>query len=184
MAAGADIPFACRCGSVTGILHDVRPSEGTHALCQCNSCRRGLELFDMGALAAGGVEIFQTTPDRIEFLTGLDQMAVMSLSPKGMLRWHARCCGTPMVNTFRSPAMPFAGVLVHSLADSDPLGPVVATGFIPGPGGKQRHQHLHRVIWRMLKRTLAAKISGRARTNPFFDSAGQPIATPDLAPRP
>ena len=183
MAAGADIPFACRCGAVTGTLHDVRPKEGTHALCQCHSCRRGLDLFDLGALANGGVDLFQTTPDRIEFMTGQDQMAVTSLSPKGMFRWYARCCGTPMVNTFRSPALPFAGVLVFNLSDSTPLGPIVATGFVTGPDGKQRHQNGSRVIWRFLKRTAAAKLSGRARQNPFFDTSGQPIATPELAPR-
>lgn len=162
----------------------MHPSEGTHVLCKCRSCRRALELFGLAELADGGVDLFQTTPDRIAFATGLDRLAVMSLTPKGLLRWYARCCDTPMFNTFRSPALPFAGVLVHSLADPAPLGPIVATGFITGPDGKQRHDHGNRVIWRFAKRTLAAKLSGRARRNPFFDSTGQPISPPVLAPRP
>lgn len=184
MTAGADIPFACRCGAVTGTLRDVRPREGSHVVCHCNACARALALSGLADEAANGVDLWQTTPDRIEIATGQDHLLPVRLSPKGVFRWTAQCCDTPMVNTFARPRIPFAGVLTRNLSDPAPLGPVIAHGFVAGPDGKQRHQNGGRVIWRMLKRTAAAKLSGRGRKNPFFDADGTPIAAPLLAPKP
>ncbi|WP_306045596.1 DUF6151 family protein [Nioella sp. MMSF_3534] len=183
MTAGADIPFACRCGTVTGILHDVRPQEGTHVVCHCNSCARAMRLSGLGDSAAGGVDLWQTTPDRIEIATGADRLIPVQLSPKGLFRWTAQCCDTPMINTFGSPALPFAGILTGNLSDPAPLGPVIAHGFVTGPNGKQRHQNGGRVIWRFVKRTVAAKLGRRGRQTPFFNADGSPINAPVLAPR-
>jgi hypothetical protein len=184
VSAGADIPFACRCGTVTGTLHGVRPSEGTHVVCHCHACARAMALSGLGNEAVDGVDLWQTTPDRIEIATGADQLVPVRLSPKGLYRWTARCCDTPMVNTFAGPGLPFAGMLVRNIADPAPLGPVIAHGFVTGPDGKQRHQNGAAVVWRMLKRTVAARLSGRWRQTPFFDGAGQPINPPELAEKP
>ena len=184
MTAGADIPFACRCGTVTGTLQDVRPSEGTHVICHCNACARAMALSGLGDEAQDGVDLWQTTPDRIEIATGADHLVPVRLSPKGLFRWTAKCCDTPMFNTFSGPGLPFTGVLTRNLADLAPLGPVIAHGFVTGPDGKQRHQHGHRVVWRLLKRTVVAKLSGRGRKTPFFQADGTPITAPELAPRP
>lgn len=183
MTAGADIPFACRCGAVSGTLHDVRPHEGTHVVCHCASCARAMQLSGLGDEAGGGVDLWQTTPDRIEITTGADRLIPVRLSPKGLFRWTAKCCDTPMVNTFGTPALPFAGLLTRNLSDPAPLGPVIAHGFVTGPNGKQRHQNGGRVIWRMLKRTAAAKLSGRAKQTPFFNADGSPTTAPELAPK-
>ncbi len=184
MTAGADIPFACRCGTVAGVLHGVRPREGTHVVCHCNSCRRAMDLSGLGSEAAEGVDLFQTTPDRVDITAGADQLEPMQLSPKGLFRWTTRCCGTPIANTFGGPGLPFAGMLVRNLSRPGALGPVIAHGFVTGADGKQRHQNGATVIWRFLKRTLAARLSGRWRQTPFFDRDGQPIAPPRLAPKP
>lgn len=184
MTKGADIHFACRCGTVTGTLRDVRPAEGTHLVCHCKSCARALALSGLAEDATDGVDLWQTTPDRIDIATGIDQLVPVRLSPKGIFRWTAQCCNTPMFNTLATPGIPFTGVLTRNLTDLAPLGPVIAHGFLAGPDGKQRHQNGNRVIWRMLKRTVAAKLSGRARQTPFFTSEGDPIGAPVLAPRP
>ena len=178
MTAGADIPLACRCGSVTGTLHDVRPRDGTHVVCHCNACARAMALSGLGEEAAAGVDLWQTTPDRIEIVTGMDQLVPMRLSPRGLFRWTARCCDTPMFNTFAGPRLPFAGVLTRNLSDPAPLGPVIAHGFVTGADGKQRHRHGHRVVWRFVRRSLAARMTGRWRQTPFFDADGQPVNAP------
>lgn len=183
MTAGADIPFACRCGSVSGTLRAVRPSEGTHVICHCNACARAMALSGLEDEAAEGVDLWQTTPDRIDISTGADHLVPVRLSPKGLFRWTAQCCNTPMFNTFAGPALPFTGVLTRILSDPAPLGPVIAHGFVTGSDGKQRHQNGGRVIWRMLKRTLAAKLGGRGRQTPFFNPDGSPITPPTLAPK-
>lgn len=183
MTAGADSSFACRCGTVSGTLTGIRPGEGTHVICHCNACARAMALCGLQDEAAGGVDLWQTTPDRVTIATGRDRLVPVQLSPKGLYRWTARCCDTPMFNTFSGPGLPFVGVLTRNLADIAPLGPVIAHGFVTRAGGKQGHQHGGRVIWRMLKRTTAARLSRRWRSTPFFDDSGAPIAAPELAPR-
>ncbi|MFZ2237575.1 MAG: DUF6151 family protein, partial [Dokdonella sp.] len=42
---------------------------------------------------------------------GEDELACMSLSPNGMLRWYASCCSTPIGNTPRDRNMPYVGVV-------------------------------------------------------------------------
>jgi len=130
------------------------------------------------------VAIFQTTSDRIRIETGQDELALMQLSPNGLFRWYAACCDTQMFNTLRSPRSGFAGIFVARLAEPGPLGPVIGEGSVPGTGSKTRHRNITRIIWRFLKRSLAARLSGRWRQTPFFDADGVPVAKARLAPRP
>ena len=178
---GTDIGFSCRCGALTGTLKSVDPDEGTHALCHCASCRRALDLYGIPGTRAEGVGIFQTTPDRIEIAQGAEHLGVMKLSPKGLYRWYAKCCGTPMFNTARGPTPSFVGVQTSCLSETAPLGPVLAEGFMDT---KPRHIGLARMIWRFYRRALAARLTGRWRQTPFFDADGAPVAEPELAPRP
>jgi hypothetical protein len=176
----ASIQFACRCGEVTGTLNGVDPDEGTHVVCHCNSCRRAMEKSGLADEAQDGVALFQTTPDRIRIATGMGRLAPRQLSPKGLLRWQATCCNTPMFNTLSGPAIPFAGVLVRNLDSAAPLGPVIAHGFIDKGNGKQGHENGPTVIWRFLKRAALARLTGKARQNPFFGSDSKPVAKPQL----
>ena len=173
------LPFACRCGKVTGHLTHVDPHDGTHAVCHCKSCRRAMELAGLEEDAVGGVDIYQTAPDRIEVETGAEHLVPKQFSEsKGIYRWHAACCGTPMFTTTKTPAFFFAGFLTRNLADTAPLGPVIMEGFIPGENGKQRHKNLATLMWRLLKRAARARLSGRYRNNPFFTADGNPVAQP------
>ena len=180
MKQKSSIPFSCRCGEVTGALHRVDPAEGTHVVCHCNSCRSAMEKAGLGEEAQDGVALFQTTPDHIEIATGIARLAPRRFSPKGLLRWHATCCNTPMFNTLPGPAIPFAGVLVRNLEGTAALGPVIAHGFVDKGNGKQGHENGATVIWRVIKRAALARLTGKARSNPFVERDGQPTAQPQL----
>jgi len=183
MAAGADIRFSCRCGKLSGALSGVRASEGTHVVCHCDYCRRANAAFGIPGTREAGVDLWQTTPDRIRIETGAEAMALMRLSSRGVFRWYAACCGTPMFNTMAGPRLPFVGVLVDRLDDPAPLGPVVAQGFVEGPDGKSRHVHGGRVVWRFLRRTARARLNGSWRKTPFFTMPdGTPVAPPGPPP--
>lgn len=182
--SGTDIAFACRCGTLSGVLKYANPDIGTHARCHCASCRRALDLYGIPGTREEGVGIFQTTPDRLRIVTGADQLGLMQLSPKGLFRWYAKCCDTPMFNTQRSAKVPFVGIYTSRLADTGPLGPVIVEGFMETDSGKSRHVGLSRMMWRFSKRVMKARVSGRWRQTPFFDADGAPVATPELAPRP
>ncbi|MEM6374248.1 MAG: DUF6151 family protein [Pseudomonadota bacterium] len=123
--ARVDLPFACDCGQVRGALRGVGPSNGNRVTCYCGDCRAAVVHASPDDTAPDGpVELFQATPGRIHFEAGQDQLAVFSLSPKGILRWHARCCGAMLFNTLRTPKLAFAAFFTDRTPDATPLGPV------------------------------------------------------------
>jgi hypothetical protein len=128
-----------------------------------------------------GVCIWQTTPDKVKVDEGAVHLRLMRLSEKGLLRWFAGCCDTPLFNTLATPKVPFVGVLTDRLDDIAPLGPIVAEGFVEGDDGKSRHVGGGRVARGFVRRALGARLSGRWKDNPFFDTTtGQPIRAAEI----
>ena len=111
--AGADLPFTCSCGTVGGKLVDVSPSNGNRLECYCGDCRAAEGFASpTRAIPDGPVQLYQTTPARIRIDVGSDHLGVFSLSPKGVLRWYAKCCGTMLFNTLRNPKVAFVAVFM------------------------------------------------------------------------
>ncbi|MDA7964264.1 DUF6151 family protein [Ruegeria sp.] len=176
-----EIPFSCTCGSLQGHITKRGMSSGTHVVCFCRDCRAAQLYFGQPDPAPGPVEILHMTPEDIVIDQGAEHLAAMRLSPRGMLRWYADCCNAPLVTTPASPKLPFGGFIVKRLADPAPLGPVTTRGFVPTPGGKQKHQKLRYAVIGLLKRIVASRLSGRWKTSIFFDAeTGQPTVTPTV----
>ena len=102
----------CTCGKLRG--HVSEPEKGIHLMCYCKDCQafanflgKGAELLD----AQGGSDIVAVHPRSVHFTEGQGELACMSLSPNGLLRWYARCCNTPIANTPRSSP---PGCCVHA----------------------------------------------------------------------
>src|SRR5690606_34164535 len=106
------VPLCCTCGAVRGELD--RRAVYARVVCYCRDCRAfarvlaRLDILD----DAGGTDIVTMRPAGLRFPQGRDQLACLSLGPKGPLRWYAACCGTPVGNTSRNPAFPYVGVPV------------------------------------------------------------------------
>lgn len=112
---------------------------------------------------------------------GAEQLAVMQLSPKGMLRWYANCCKAPLATTPNSPKFPFAGFIVKRLADPSRLGPAKTRGFVQLPNGKQKHENLAPAAIGLLRRVVKSRLSGSWKNTPFFDPETQaPVARPTV----
>ncbi|MBW4707748.1 hypothetical protein KX928_08105 [Roseobacter sp. YSTF-M11] len=182
----SEVSFSCQCGTLKGVLHDVAPASGCHLICYCKDCRAfARHMGQMEALEpGGGSPLVQVLPNRIEITQGADQIACLRLSPKGLYRWYATCCRTPLANTVGTSKMPLAGMWRPNFADTEALGPVVTHGFtkfaLPVTGAPRKDKGLARMLGGLLKRTLAAYLSGTARISPFFDQAGQPVAEPRI----
>jgi hypothetical protein len=116
-----------------------------------------------------GVGIFQTSPYQFDITSGQDQLAVMSFGDNNLLRWYAKCCNAPLCNTMRSPKFAFVGIRTSRLHDTAALGPIIARGFLPSPGGKPKHDGLGVLIWRTLSRVARARLSGSWKRTPFFN---------------
>ncbi|MFL4471948.1 DUF6151 family protein [Tateyamaria armeniaca] len=168
--AGVDLPFKCDCGQVHGVLRGVSPENGNRIDCYCNDCRAAVTFASPdGTVPDAPVHLYQTTPDRIRFDAGQDQLAVFSLSPKGILRWHARCCGAMLFNTLRKPKIAFAAFFMDRTPDATPLGPVKTRANIQKDDGTSRSEGLGHAIRSLLRHAVPARITGTWKNTPFFD---------------
>ncbi|WP_420587270.1 DUF6151 family protein [Ruegeria sp.] len=133
-------PFSCNCGALHGHITANGVKSGTHVSCFCHDCRAAQLYFGQPDPAPGPVDILQMSPEEIRIDSGAEHLALMQLSPKGMLRWYASCCNAPIATTTRTAKFPFAGFIVKRIADPQELGPVTTRGFVPQPDGKQSHE--------------------------------------------
>src|SRR5512138_1141593 len=94
----------CSCGRVKGVIADAVVAN--HGVCYCRDCQafahflgRPREILD----ERGGSDIVQVLPRWVTFTAGIGSLACMRLTPKGLLRWYAPCCNTPIGNTLATP---------------------------------------------------------------------------------
>jgi len=169
------ITFHCRCGALRG---QIEPGVVyARARCYCRDCQafaRALGREDV-LDAEGGTDIVAMLPAGVHVTDGIDRLACMSLSPKGLLRWYAGCCDTPIANTPRDPKVAYAGVLGHCLeGDRDALdaavGPSRIALNVKSARGQVTPTPLRTFVGvlRIMRGVLGARLRGRYRDNPFF----------------
>ena len=180
----------CRCGTVRGELDPTRAY--ARATCYCKDCRAFARYLGVPGMLddSGGTDIVPIAPAAVRFTAGVEQVACMSLSPRGILRWYAACCRTPLGNTPRDPKLPYVG-LVTACFDATPqavdaafgprgrvvlntqsaTAPVRATPFAFALGGL-----------RILAGIIGARLR-RERVSPFFDAQGRPLREPEVVSR-
>lgn len=181
-----DLAFSCACGTVTGVVKDVGPGEGDHVYCHCSDCQSVPKLLgaeDRILDEAGGTELYQTRCARLAFHSGRDQLAGLHMTDKPTLRWYAKCCDTPMFNTYANGKLPYTTVLVANCEASgrSALGPVRGHLFLedaPGNTDGLKPLSMNALLRSFFKRLVRDIFSGDRKRNPLFDPATlQPIAT-------
>ncbi len=180
------VTHTCRCGGVELRVDVPGAAAGTRVICYCKDCQTAAHLHAQAEDVlgpAGGSDIWQTTPDRIEIVTGAEQLKVIRLSPKGLMRWHAGCCGTPMFNTLPNLKLPFLGMILRqsALADADAVYGKTrcyasTADARPGAGAPTRDKGFKRAGFDVLQRMLAAWLSGRGKMTPLIAEDGVAIA--------
>ena len=105
-----------------------------------------------------------------------DKIEAVRLSPKGLYRWYARCCNTPVGNTL-TPSVPFVGVVAHAFeADGQnpdalfgrPVGAILgkfAIGDVPAKTKKISFP----LLLRALRLVLGWRFTGKTWPHPFFE---------------
>ena len=177
--------LACRCGLVRAEV-DLQHAYA-RATCYCTDCRafaRFLGTPDGALDANGGTEILAILPAAVRFTSGTERIACMSLSPRGLLRWYADCCRSPIGNTPRDRKTAYVGLVTAVLPSLDAslapskialntdaaLGPVKPTPLATVGG-----------VLRIMRHVIAARIRKTYRTNPFFTSdSGLPVVAPHV----
>ncbi len=177
-----DVELGCRCGEIHGWLRGVSPSAVNRGICYCDDCQAFAHYLGRANLldAHAGSDIVQVAPRAVSFDRGTERIRGMRLTPKGLHRWYASCCKTPLGNTL-TPSVPFIGMLPEVLHGTPDIarrdavfGPVRAamfgkhaTGGTP-EGSTQLHLGMLAHTVRLL---LGWKLGGKAWPHPFFDRA-------------
>ncbi|HEY3517951.1 MAG TPA: DUF6151 family protein [Gammaproteobacteria bacterium] len=188
MAEAIELPLRCRCGTVRGVARDFEPRKVNHCFCYCDDCQAFAHFLDRadGILDAhGGTEITQMSQANVDFTAGTDKIAAMRLTPNGLIRWYASCCGTPIGNTLGTSAMPFIGV-IHAFIDapSATLGPIRGRGWAKSAKGGRAavpKEGLPDVVMvaRVLGKLLKWRLRGDHKRSALFDApTGKPLVEP------
>ncbi|MGE0806712.1 MAG: DUF6151 family protein [Burkholderiaceae bacterium] len=180
----------CRCGTLQGELRVSRSA--TRALCYCADCQAYARFLASGGTGgtalddSGGTEVVAMHPRDLSFTGGLDALACLSLRPRGLLRWYARCCRTPIGNTPRNPRIAYVGVVHSCLGEAAArraaFGPVriavnTKSAYGPVPAVPLASRAL--AMFNLAGSLLAARLSGSHRQTPFFaDGSRAPIHEP------
>lgn len=106
-------PLRCRCGKFQGQVS--RSRRATRAVCYCKDCQAYARFLGTPGVVDqdGGTQVVISLPRHVRFTAGVEVLACLSLGERGLLRWYASCCNTPIANTPRSPKVPYLG-LIHS----------------------------------------------------------------------
>lgn len=176
-----DLPLNCPCGALRGVALELAPDRGNHVVCMCDDCQayaRHLGTADQVLDTHGGTEIFQTFPNRIRLTGGVEHLRCLRLSHKGLHRWYAGCCRTPVANSLGKAWIPFLGILHTFWSGADAamrdaaLGPVLYRTFgrfAVGEPPPDAHPGVPPgLAWRATRQTLAGLARRAHRPSPLF----------------
>jgi hypothetical protein len=175
-------PLRCRCGRIQGYV--VPSSTAARAICYCKDCQAFARFLETDGVAdqAGGTEVVAMLPRHVHLTAGLDALACLSLSERGLLRWYASCCRTPIGNTPRNPKLPYAGMIHSCLEGTTPIessfgGPRIAVNTQSARSAVPSTPIASTLaVLRLMTSALGTRLSGGYRDNPFFaPDTGTPI---------
>jgi hypothetical protein len=184
-----DLRLRCACGAIEGRVEAAE--RAGRAVCYCRDCRayaRWLGRPERTLDAAGGTDIVATAPRCVHLDRGLAHLRCMSLGPRGLYRWYAGCCRTPIGNTPRDPRLSYVGLVRDAIAASPEaldaaVGPAVTrvsaasalTRLDPTP------LHTLRAALKIVRGIGGARLTGRWRENPFFrPGTAEPVVAPTV----
>jgi Family of unknown function (DUF6151) len=181
------LPLRCQCGTIQGELTELR--KVNRALCYCKDCQAFARVLGQESRVLdplGGSDIIQVLPKSIRFTQGSEALACLRLGPKGILRWYAGCCRTPIGNTLPTRKLSFIGLVHTCLAPGqisldEAFGPVTAWVHTQSANGspKPKQVGVGKSIGWFIRTTLKARLNGDYKLTPFFHpETGAPVATP------
>jgi hypothetical protein len=179
------LPLRCKCETVRGTV-ELEAGHGMRVVCYCGDCRAFTHAIARSDLldANGGSEIYWTTPSRMQLTAGVDQVRCLRLSEKGLFRWYAGCCNTPIANTMGNAGMPFLSLLTGFIDAPDPsvLGPRSYVQTDRALGTLPPEVKPSKIVARAIINLIGARLRGQHKPNALF-AGGKPIAAPRVLPR-
>jgi len=184
-----NLTLSCHCNTIQGVVRSVTPKMSNRLVCYCHDCRAFANHLQSKVPILdeyGGTEIMQTPPAAMEITQGHEQVACLRFSDKGLYRWYAACCQTPIGNTV-GLNLPIVGLIHGFISPGQDLDemfgreagcvyPKQALAEVPAEmmtGGS----HLATTL-KMVRKLLLWKILGKSKPSPFFDDQGKPVVEP------
>jgi len=179
----------CECGKFRAELTQFPQNTPGRLMCYCDDCQAFLSYIKRSDLldASGGTEVIPAYTADIKIIAGKEVVQCVRLHFKGMYRFFAKCCNTPITNT--DPTRPWAGIHRRMYTVKDPtrldreLGPVKASimgKYAKGtpPAGTPNTFDFKGMVT-VLPFILKGKFLGKAKHSPFFED-GQAIVAPKV----
>lgn len=182
-----EINLSCVCGQVQGKTQNVTAQSGNRVHCCCADCQKFAMFLDQDKQVLdeyGATDIFQMPIAHLTLTQGHDQLGLIRLTKKGINRWYAKCCNTPIGNTLGSKA-PFIGVIhtfmQHAQSRDQELGKTC--GYIHIESAKEPvpialQTSLFRVSMRVLGKLINWKLRGLNQPSVFFNQDGRAVCKP------
>lgn len=185
----AVMKLTCSCGSVRGKTAEMNKTTGTRIMCCCNDCQSFSKFLEQESTVLdsyGATDIFQIPLSYVKITEGVEQIACMRLSEKGMYRWYAKCCNTPIGNTMKA-GIPFIG-LIHSFVDNSSVKDaelIENLGYLQTKYAKQavppdQKASQFSVMSKIVFNLISWRIKGFYKSTVFFDDNGMPIVEPNI----
>jgi len=177
----------CQCGHLQGRLSAA--ASVTRLSCHCKDCQAYAHALDNVERILddnGGTEVVTTLQQHVSFTKGAEHLACLSLSDKGLLRWYASCCNTPIGNTARDPKMSFVALAHSCLGDS----PAALDQQFGGQAVATNTKHARNEVpastldglfatVRIVGSVIKARANGSWKNSPFFRPGTlKPAASP------
>jgi hypothetical protein len=179
----------CRCGTLRGYVS--HPEKVSRGVCYCDDCRAYAHFLgktDDILDEMGGTDVVATLAKYVSFTQGIKNLACMSLTDDGMLRWYASCCNTPIGNTPRDFKTSHVGLIHTCLEDPSrtlegSFGPVRMRVNTKHAKGKPKLMPISTVtsILRFMSSLVRARLDGSYKSTPFFTpKRGTPVVPPKV----
>lgn len=184
-----EIKVKCSCGKIQGVTENVNSNSGTRVVCCCDDCQSFARYLDQEQNTLneyGGTDIFQMPISHLKITEGSEYIACIRLKPKGLYRWYAKCCNTPIGNSLGAGG-PFIGV-IHNFMDNamtrdEDLGKIRGYGltkFAKKEVPLDQQSSIFRLILISVSKFMIWKLKGLNRPSAFFNENGDPIAEPKV----
>ena len=177
----SQIEMRCRCGEVRARVTDASARTVNRVVCYCGDCQAFAQQLGRADLldAQGGSDIVQLAPASLTFVQGQRRIVGLRLTPKGLFRWYANCCNTPLGNTL-TPKIPFVGIIAQAFDNGPrraddvfgpPVGAILGKHAIGVPPAGSTGLNLSLML-RAIACVLGWRLRGKAWPHPFFTTSG------------
>lgn len=171
------VELRCRCGGMRAVVTAVSPRTVNRVVCYCDDCQAFAHQLGRADLlnAKGGSDIVQIAPSTLSFVQGQNRIAGVRLTPKGLYRWYASCCNTPVGNTL-SATVPFVGIVAQTFEGGTPgvdevagppIGAILGKYAVGEPPAGSTGLNLS-LILRAIGKVLGWWLRGKTWPHPFF----------------